>query len=417
MYQTVGSLGMDIYSRREIAYVHSNNGDIEKTFSELFFSRLLLLVLTILAYIPFIYKNTYSLFYMIHLLTIVGFFVDSSWFFIGLEDMKSVVIRNTLVKLLSTFLIFLLIKSSDDLTLYIMIYSVSQFVSCICMFPRLKRYIKRIHVKNLNIKKHIKPVLILFLPQAASGLYTQFDRIMIGNLVTNISEVTIYEKAEALILLPLKFVAALSVVVLPRTAGLFAADDVEGIREILRKITNVTIALVLPMCVGLALVSDILLPVYLGEEYFGSILVLKILAFSTIAISLSNITGIQYLMATNKTKVLTLSYSIAAVTNIFVNYFMIKYGAAGAALATVLAEWIVFTVQYVYMLRNGIGLRITDGMWKRVIAVIIMTLAIAAVRFIMGTTLLSAITQIFVGTIMYFTVLFVCRDNLFYLIK
>ena len=51
-------------------------------------------------------------------LIIAGVF-DISWFFMGLEDFKKTVLRNILVKIISLFEIFVLVKTKNDVGIYI----------------------------------------------------------------------------------------------------------------------------------------------------------------------------------------------------------------------------------------------------------------------------------------------------------
>lgn len=414
MFQTFGTLGMDTYSRREIAYVNANGGNLRTVFWELTCARGILLLLTFTLYMPYCFLNSYKLLYLIHVFNVVGFFLDASWFYIGLEDMKTVVIRNIVIKLLSTIAIFLLVKKPDDICIYALIFSLSQFFSCIVIFPSIPRYLIGYHKEKINIKKHLRPVFSLFLPQAASTIYVQCDKIMIGCLSNNIAQVSIYEKAETIIRLPLKFVTALSSVVLPRTAGLFASGQKKDIEKLLKKITGLTIMLIIPMLLGIALVADIFVPLYLGNEYYGSIIIVRILAISTIFIALSNITGVQYLMAVNETKILTVSYITAAFFNVVTNFFLIKYyNSVGAAIATVFAEGIVFAIQYCYILKNGISLHIGVNLFKSLWSLLAMSAVVILIKIVMGNTIISGIIQILSGMLIYVIMLIFSKDDTF----
>lgn len=412
LYYTIGSLGIDLYSRREVAYSKANNKNLKVVFYELLIARLVLLVLTVICYIPFVIDNRYRIYYVINLATLLGLFLDTSWFFIGIEKMKEVVVRNTTVKLITTILIFSTIKNSNDLFTYVFIYAISQFISCLIMVPNLHKYLKEYSYGKINISKHMRPVFYLFLPQAGSVIYTQFDKIMIGMLSSDISFVTIYEKAYTIINLPLKFITALSTVVLPRTAGLFAKKNYREIKRLLIKILDFTMLIAIPTIIGLSLVADIFLPFYLGEEYLNSISVLRILSFATIAVALSNITGVQYLMAVNKTKILTFSYIIAAIVNLTLNYVLISFlNANGAAIATAIAEWIVFLIQYHYMCKKNMSLNIKRMILNRWIPLLVLVIVVQGTRVIFGTSIISGLLQIFLAIISYFIALYAIKDE------
>ena len=52
---------------------------------------------------------------------------------------------------------------------------------------------KKVKFKELNIIKHFKPTITLFIPQIATQIYTVLDKTMIGTIVANKSEVGYYE--------------------------------------------------------------------------------------------------------------------------------------------------------------------------------------------------------------------------------
>jgi hypothetical protein len=53
----------------------------------------------------------------------------------------------------------------------------------------LPKYICKVKINQLNVFKHLKPTLSLFIPQVATQIYTVLDKTMIGVLVLDKSEV------------------------------------------------------------------------------------------------------------------------------------------------------------------------------------------------------------------------------------
>ena len=67
--------------------------------------------------------------YFCQIFFLISFIFDISWFFIGMGQIKKVILRNTGVKLIGIFLIFILIKDSNDLLLYVLINGVTFLLS------------------------------------------------------------------------------------------------------------------------------------------------------------------------------------------------------------------------------------------------------------------------------------------------
>ena len=92
-----------------------------------------------------------------HIALIQGFYVasavvDITWFFYGIEKFKSVVLRNTLVKLCECICIFAFVKSPADLWKYTFIMSLSILIGQAIMIPQVVHRIPRIKVSLSDIQ-------------------------------------------------------------------------------------------------------------------------------------------------------------------------------------------------------------------------------------------------------------------------
>ena len=90
-----------------------------------------------------------------------------------MEDMKPTILKNFLVKISSIILIFLAVKQEEDLYIYILIMSMTMFISTSILLFQIKKYIKKITLTLKNQILHIKGSIVLFLPQVAILLYLQ----------------------------------------------------------------------------------------------------------------------------------------------------------------------------------------------------------------------------------------------------
>ncbi len=414
LFFSIGTLGTNIYSRREVAYTVAKKGNLKKVFYELFLVRLALTVLTLIVYFLFSFGRDYSVIYFIFSLTLSGNMLVVSWFFIGLEDMKRLVLRNCIIRVVSTIAIFILVNSPADLYLYVTIKGLSDFLAFVVMLPQVKKLIHHYEKAKLNLKKHFVPILKFFLPQAASLIYVQCDKIMIGSLTSNMSSVTIYEKGETLIKLPVTFVNALSAVTLPRIANLYAKDNTHNLNNLMKKISSYTLLFILPVVIGLGLVSRVFVPIYLGSDYANSSVVMVCLIPAVLAISLTSITCIQYLMPLDETSILTKSYFFAAIANVILNFVLIKYfDIIGAAIATDVAEILVFIIQYSYICKKYGSFKFSKDLVKRLVALFIMVSIVVVLGVGFGHALLGGVLQVILGGMSYILVVWLLKDSAF----
>ena len=111
-FYLLGQLGISIYGNREIAYKRENKYERSKVFWEIAILQLITSATSLLIYlfVVFLFSTTFKLYFILQALWIIAYGIDISWYFMGLEDFKKTVTRNTIIKIISIFLIFLLVK-------------------------------------------------------------------------------------------------------------------------------------------------------------------------------------------------------------------------------------------------------------------------------------------------------------------
>ena len=120
--------GISLYGQREIAYAQNQPRKRKKVFFELIIIRFITIAVALLVYyLWFVRGDEYNLYYKILIIELVAAAFDISWFFQGIEEFKKTVIRNVLVRLISVSLVFVFVKTSEDLWKYILIYSLRRF--------------------------------------------------------------------------------------------------------------------------------------------------------------------------------------------------------------------------------------------------------------------------------------------------
>ena len=109
----IGMIGVSIYGNRQIAYVKKDKEKLSKEFWNIYTLQFITTTLSLIIYlITFVGVNsTNRTLYLVQAITIIATVFDISWFFIGYEDMKSVVIRNSITKIIGALLIFLIVKN------------------------------------------------------------------------------------------------------------------------------------------------------------------------------------------------------------------------------------------------------------------------------------------------------------------
>lgn len=409
-----GSLGIAMYGQREIAYVQDKKEEQSKNFWEIVIFRIITMTIALIVfYFIFCLKGEYSLYYKILILELVANSIDISWYFQGVEDFGKTVVRNIIVKSLSLVCIFIFIKSPEDLWKYFLIYTVANVFGNLTMWMYIPKILPKVRLKDLNLIKHIKPTLALFVPQIATQIYVVLDKTMVGNITGNMSEVGYYEQAQKIVKALMLVVTALGTVMSSRIANTYATKSYEEVKEYLRKSFKIVWFLGMPIMLGLIAITPNMVPWFYGEGFEAVIPLLIATSPIILAIGLNNVTGVQYLIQTGKQNIFTISVTVGAVINVIFNFVLIKIiGSVGASISSVLAEVIILFVQ-LYYLKEEITIKdVIEDSFKYIISGIIMAIIVYGISLKMNIGIISTLIQIIIGGIIYVLVLIILKDEL-----
>lgn len=409
-----GAIGLNLYGQREIAYVQSHKAKYSQVFYEILITRTITLLISIIAfYMLLCHDNKYAFIFMIQTIDIVASIFDISWLFQGLEDFRKIVVRNFIVKIAGVLFIFIFINNSDDLGLYVIINSLTLLIGNLSMWMYLPGTVQKINLKKLHLKKHIRPAIALFIPQIATSLYTMLDKTMIGFLTGNESEVAYYEQSQKIIKMILALVTSLGTVMLPRIAKTFAEDNQKQIRAYMSMTFRFVLALAFPLCFGVMAISFHFVPWFFGNGFEKVIPNMILIAPIILFISISNVTGTQYLLPTRRQREYTASVMAGSIINIIFNFLLIpRFLSIGAAIATLIAEFMVTAIQ-LYFVRKDFDL---IQIMKYALKYSFFSLVMATIVYIVGLNLEASImTTVFqgvIGAIIYGILLLVTKDEL-----
>ena len=408
-----GSLGVALYGQREIAYYQTDKIKRSKIFWEINILRFVTMTIAmVIYYFIYVRQGEYKIYYEILLIELLANCLDISWFFRGIEEFKKTVVRNTLVKLISVVLIFTLVKSVDDLYKYFIIYVLSTAIGNISLWLYLPKYIEKVKINELNILKHLKPTIILFIPQIAVQIYTVLDKTMIGMIVSDKAEVGYYEQSQKIIKLLLSIITSLGTVMLPRMAATFANGDNDKMKEYMKKSFNFVFLLAFPMIIGIDSVASKFVPLFFGNGYEKVTNIIYIISPIILAIGLSNVVGTQYLLPTKRQKEYTISVICGAIINFILNMILIRmFKSLGASIATVIAEFSVTAIQ-LFAIRKDMNIKkIVNLSKKYLVSTIVMGIVVLLIGFKGNNSWTTIIIQGISGMVTYLVMLIILKDE------
>lgn len=418
----LGCVGLNIYGQREVAYYKDNPKECDRIFWEIETLRLLTLSCSLVLYLAFVWFNSNVLavinvyepiYFLLFTIEIFSSMMDISWYYQGVENFKLQTVRNFIVKLLGLAMIFIFVRTENDLWLYIIIYAGMNLLGNLSMWISRLRKGSFIKPDSGRMRKHLGHSFIMFLPQIATTVYASLDRIMLGGLLNDGNvQAGVYDNAEKIVKIALTVVTSIGLVMLSRVANTYMEKDNQKAKSYITASFQLYLFLAVPIMFGIAAISDVFVPRFfqdaVGFEQIAPVMIM--LCPIILFIGGSNVFGTQYLLPTNRMKPYTLSVFVGMGVNVVLNVLLIRpLGAVGAAVGTVIAEFCVLLVQMIAVRREFSWTLYLKG-WRNFLAGGIMFVAVYMLGQIMGSTIQTLFTQIVVGVVVYFAILIVLRD-------
>lgn len=392
-------LGIPMYAIREIARDRSDVVQMNRTAMEIL---LLHSMLTLVGYaivailcltVPQIQVNIPL--FLILSLTIFFTAIGCEWFYQGIEDFKYITIRGLIIKTVSVVLLFIFVKSKTDL-LYYGCYTVFGVLGGnIFNFFRLRKYIHRENIifSELHIKRHVKPVLKVFSFSVVTSIYLQLNTVLLGFL-KNALAVGYFAAATKVMQMLLTMSACLGSVMMPRASHLIAENKEDEFNRLIQKSYDFTLAIALPMTIGLIFCAPSLITALCGVKFEHSILPSQIIAPIILMVAISNVFGIQVLFPKGKINIVTLCCGIGAVADLTLNLCLIPFFSyIGTSIAYLGAE-VATTVSMYFIGRRYIPIiYFKKSHLTYALGCIVMALALYGISLLQLPTLTTLLVQ------------------------
>lgn len=343
-------LGLPTYGIRACAIVRDNRDELTRTVHELLTINLAMCFVSYIAFalmlalVPSLHAE--KKLYIIVSLSILFNSIGMEWLYKGLEKYTYITVRSIVFKLIALVAMFVLIHKKSDYVTYGAITIFAASASNILNFIHSHKYVNWKPVGNYHFKKHFKAALVFFAMSCATTIYTHLDTVMLG-FISGSENVGYYDAAVKIKTVLVSVVTSLGAVLLPRASYYVQQNNMDEFRKISYKALNFVFLFAVPLMVYFILYAKQGIYFLSGPAYSKSILPMQIIMPTLLFIGITNILGIQILVPLGKEKTVLISEIAGAVVNLIINTLLIpKYAAVGAAIGTVIAEFVVLLVQY-----------------------------------------------------------------------
>lgn len=417
-FSVIASLGIFPYGVREISKNRDNKIELNKTATSLFCINLLSMTISLCILFVVLFcvpkLSTYRTLIWICSINIIFATINFEWIYTAFEDFAYITIRSFIFQVIGLIILFLFVKSEDDIFIYALIGVFSSAGAGILNFLHVRKYISFVNVNLHDLKRHIKPIMFFFASTVANSVYTILDTSMLG-LLTNDYQVGIYAAATKINRLVLSLVITIGSVLLPRLSYL-RKNDMNAYQKLLEQSLSTILCISIPCVIGLEVLSKDIISLFCGNSYFDAVIVMQLINPIILIVALGNFCGVQIMIPEGLEKKSMYIICGAAIINFILNFIMIPFwGAKGAASASLIAELFV-TIVNLYFCRNLVHINIVlRYIGKYLFYSLIMAAIIIPIRMFTENIIFLFIT-ILVGMCVYGLCLFIFKDPILLLL-
>lgn len=345
-FSLIASLGITTYAIRECSAKRDDKNELSKTASQIFSINVITTIIAyaLMAVTLMLFRNFDSYRTLIIIQSTAIFFatLGCDWLNSALEDFTFITIRTIAFQLVSLVLMFAFVHEPGDYIKYAAITVIASSGANIVNIFYRKRYCAVRFVKEMEWKKHFKPITLLFVMILAQTIFNSSDITMLG-LIKGDVEVGYYSSAVKMSNLISQVVASLAWVVMPRMSLYFEQENFDKINEMLKKTLGVLLTVGLPCAIGCICLSQEIVIIISGEQYIAAAPVLSILMVGfMISLIGGSFLGNMVLLPSKREDIYMVVCCVATAINLVMNYFMIPlWGANAAAFTTTFASLVM----------------------------------------------------------------------------
>lgn len=318
-FSFVVNFGFDLPATKELVENLDNKHKVNEILSRVFYSKLILLLISLFIFVvlsiivPIIRDNFWIFF--VCFLQVFSSIIFPQWYFQAIQNMRIVTFIQLFFKILSLPLIFVLLRSKDDLLIYAAIVTGSSILGGVVAFFILivKYKIQFLKITVKNMLNGFKNALPFFISLSAGTIKEQSIPLLIGSFF-GMKEVAIFDLANKLIIIPRTIFASLNSAIFPVMVKNIQISKI-------RKILKAEYILSLIVIGGIIAFGKFAVEILGGEEMSSAYYVAIFLSF-TVASWLIVGAYLNFVFIPNNKFYIVSKNQLLALTSFFVYFFV-----------------------------------------------------------------------------------------------
>lgn len=300
--------GVYSYGLREISKIRKKQKEISILFSSLtvfsFFTTFIVSIIYCISIFlgkDILLKNLM----LINLIQVLIYFLNFEWINEAFEEYKFISLKSILLKLINFIFILILIKTSEDFYKYLFLINFfilfNNLVSFLYIFY-YKKYIK-FTLKNLEIKKHIVPLLYIVCIYNVDALYIIFDKFLLGVYKKNVEELAYYNLGHRITIIIKTLLDSLMLVSVAQLSEYLGKNYIKEYQNLINNILEYIYFFSIPIVVGMIILNKEILYLMGGENYLRASGIFVIFCFRIFILLLERILTYQVLYLNKREKI------------------------------------------------------------------------------------------------------------------
>ena len=354
--------GFDLTATRKIARNPDDNVYVSRVFSQIVNARILLFLISVLFFLICILvveplRNNIYVTLIIFVSTISVVLVPQ-YIYQGKQQLSIFAFLNFLKGLISTILVFVLIKTRSD---YVILPAINVMVGLLGSVLLLIYACRKFNltyqwVKMKDTFRLLYDEKVIFISTVVISLYTTTNTVVLG-LFVPAAEVGYFTVSLSLLNVISSVISIpFSSAIFPYVGNAFANNREAGL-EVIRKILPLISYLTLFAGIVLFVFAPLIIHVFYGNQFHNAVISFRIMVFTPFVISMSNVFGIQTMLNLNMDKTFFKATATASIIGLLLNILMSKFfGYLGTAWNTIIIETFVTVYMYYLIRKNNLSI-------------------------------------------------------------
>lgn len=350
-FVTFAALGLPSYGVREFAKIRENRYERNKLFTELFLLNIISTTLAVVGFLLLICGNSsfngeWKL-YIACGLSIAFNYLNIDWMYQGMEEYGYITGRSLLIKLFSFLALFLFVKSKQDYVIYALISSLAIGGNYVFNVFYARKIVKIVFC-DIDIRRHIKPVMLIACIIFLSSIYNKIDVTML-NLMSSDEAVGYYAYAQKTLNMVMTIANAVTAALLPRLSYYYY-NNKDGFYRLLDKGFQILCFMTFPLTIGLGLTAPQAITLLYGEAFRPAVRTIRLMCPLILIKGFGDLYCYQLAYSTKNEKIILPAASLASVINVITNAVLIPILLQnGAVIASVFSELVTNSIQFIYI--------------------------------------------------------------------